>query len=549
MKHPLVPRGKELGLPVISGILLAISFPPFHLLFPPFIALVPYLVFVARSGGDKTASRSVARGSFWMGIVYYGMVLYWLFTALVWYTWLSLLAYIGAIVIMSGFLAAGGFAIHTMRVRHGMPFWISVPVFIVTVEWLRAQLGHLAFPWLGLGHSLTGFPYLVGFADIMGARGVTFWLAAINGLAAEWWLAGFKQRWHRWAVALLLLIGLPVSYSLFRWFTLQTRPVARVLVVQPNIPEDLKLDRQIARDTSRAALGALTREALARDSEIDLVLWPETAHPGFFEIDRSWTLWAASIARRSGTPLLYGTLDIERYDDGSFDYYNAALFLNQEGTGAGVYRKHYLVPIVERIPYVPIAWMRSIRRSAQDWHLPLIGNIGGFLRWFGGFGAGNQALVLSLDEDSGFGVLICYESIFPQLARTYRKDGADFLVNITNDSWFGRSRPWWSRTSALYQHPAHLVMRAIENRMGVARSANTGISGFVDPRGRNQQLTQLFRPTAVAGIVRTTDGLTIYTRLGDWVGWLAALAAFGLIAWSTWIQRNVERRNIEDRAE
>ncbi|KPK56682.1 MAG: hypothetical protein AMS21_12580, partial [Gemmatimonas sp. SG8_38_2] len=127
--------------------------------------------------------------------------------------------------------------------------------------------------------------------------------------------------------------------------------------------------------------------------------------------------------------------------------------------------------------------------------------------------------------NTGFGVLICYESIFPQLSRTYRKNGAEFLVNITNDAWFGRQHPWWSQTSALFQHPAHLVMRAIENRVGIARAANTGISLFVDPRGRVSQATPLFQPETRVGTVETTDGLTLYSRTGDWPGWLCALAS------------------------
>ena len=138
---------------------------------------------------------------------------------------------------------------------------------------------------------------------------------------------------------------------------------------------------------------------------------------------------------------------------------------------------------------------------------------------------------------AGFGVLICYESIFPQLSRTYRRQGADFLVNITNDAWFGRERPIWSRTSALTQHPSHLVMRAIENRIGVARSANTGISLFVDPRGRRSAATPLFRPATRVATVETTDGLTLYTRLGDWPGSLGAASAVLLLLASWWSDR------------
>jgi len=533
VKHPILPRGTELGLPVVSGLLLTLSFPPFHLLIPPFFALVPYLVFVDRATRDRAGGVSVRRATFWMGIVYFGTLLYWLFAALVFYTWLALLGYVITIVVLSGILALGGWGIHTLRWRHAIPFWISLPVFWTAAEWAQGHLGDVAFPWLGLGHSLTGYPALVGFADLTGVRGVAVWLAAINGLGAEWWLAGRRDRWRLRAVALALLIAVPIGYSLLRWSTLETRAAARVLVVQPNIPEDLKLDLDSAVDSSRTALANLTRSRLATESDLDLIVWPETAIPTYYTLVPEFTALAAEIARSSEAALLTGVLDYRRYDDGSLDRYNAALFIDRRGRPVGFYHKHYLVPIVERVPFVPLAWVHSLRRR----DLPLIG---AFLQWFGGFGRGTEEPVFRVDG-SGFGVLICYESIFPGLSRTYRRGGADFLVNITNDAWFGRQQPWWSRTAALYQHPAHMVMRAIENRVGVARSGNTGISMFVDPRGRVRQATRLFTPDARTAVVETTEGLTLYARLGDWPGTLAILAAVLLAGW-TWRWDRRERR-------
>ncbi len=530
LTHPLLPRRSELGLPLISGILLTLSYPPFHLLLPPFVALVPLLVFVGRSTADRAGAVSVRRGAFWMGVVHYATLLYWLFTALVFYTWLALLGYLITVVVLSALAAAAIWAVHHTRRRYGAPFWASLPVFWTAAEWLLGHLGDLAFPWLGLGHSLTGFPALIGIADLGGARGVTVWLAAINGLAAEWWLGGLARRWQPRLALLALLIGAPVGYSLWRWHSLDVRPAARVLVVQPNIPEDLKLEREAARDSSRVALDTLTRAGLRDTVALDLIVWPETAHPFFFDRDPTWTRWAARLAREGKTPLLFGTLDLELAPGSVAEFYNAAAFLTAEGALDGIYRKHHLVPIVERVPFVPSGWLRSVRRrAARGWQLPLVGDVGSFFRWFGGYGRGSEAVAFSV-EGARFGVLICYESIFAGLSREYRRAGADFVVNITNDAWFGRERPWWSRTSALYQHPAHLVMRAIENRMGVARAANTGISLFVDPLGRVHNATELFVPEARAATVATSPGLTLYSRLGDWPGWLSAAGVVLVLA-------------------
>jgi apolipoprotein N-acyltransferase len=127
-----------------------------------------------------------------------------------------------------------------------------------------------------------------------------------------------------------------------------------------------------------------------------------------------------------------------------------------------------------------------------------------------------------------YGVLICYESSYPEGSRQFRLAGADVLLNITNDAWYGRE-PLYARTTALWQHPAHMVMRAIENRVGVARSANTGISMFIDPVGRVYNATNLFEPDIRSDVVLTTDVLTLFTRFGDLTGKGAAAAALILV--------------------
>jgi apolipoprotein N-acyltransferase len=127
-----------------------------------------------------------------------------------------------------------------------------------------------------------------------------------------------------------------------------------------------------------------------------------------------------------------------------------------------------------------------------------------------------------------FGILICNESIFASHARTFRLLGADVFLNLTNDGWFG-GEAWYTRTSALWQHPAHLVMRAIEQRVGVARAANTGFSLFVDPIGRVYGQTELFQEVVRSETIYTSDVLTVYTRTGDVAGWTALLVTLGLL--------------------
>jgi apolipoprotein N-acyltransferase len=160
---------------------------------------------------------------------------------------------------------------------------------------------------------------------------------------------------------------------------------------------------------------------------------------------------------------------------------------------------------VERVPFVNPRWFAH-------------------LKYFGGYGRGKNLQPFTLPFGK-VGVLICYESIFPQRARTFRRNGANLIVNITNDAWFGESL-------APYQHEAHLALRAIENRVGIVRAANTGISGYIDPLGRFHGETQMDVPASRVYNAQTTNVLTPYVRIGDWLGTLALLATIAGLAWA-----------------
>jgi apolipoprotein N-acyltransferase len=288
------------------------------------------------------------------------------------------------------------------------------------------------------------------------------------------------------------------------------RPLAPVAVVQPNVPEDVKLREENRRRFIGIMAGA-TREALAA-ADPALVVWPETALPGFIVDHPDWVDSVRTLVGIEGAPILFGTIDLEWVDAFStppkYNYYNAALLADSLGRidAQPPYRKKYLVPIVERVPFLNPQWFSGID-------------------YFGGFGRGGEPppFALSFGE---VGTLICYESIYPQHARAFRQKGADLLANITNDAWFGHS-------SAPWQHFAHMRLRAIETRMAAVRSANTGISAYIDPLGRVVEATGLFVPAVHTWNVQTSDVITPYVRFGDWIGWLclAGTAAICLMQW------------------
>jgi apolipoprotein N-acyltransferase len=529
---------------LVSGVLLGLAHPPFHLLLPSFLALVPFVVWLESLPPGPEGRREARRGGFFLGLVYYTLVFYWLLIALIFYTALAILAFLAPVLILCTFLAWMAGAIHSVRERVGWPVWAAVPVFWTANEWLRGHLGDVAFPWMQLGDTLTGFPWLIGAADVVGSRGMSFWLALVNGLIAVCWMAYRARRRDRAAasltrpaVTLVLVLAVPTAYSLARWWTLEMRPVARVGVVQPNVPEDIKLQPTLAIDSAQRATATLAGAWDGGAADLDLVILPESALPAYIDPieTRGWPgrpdleAWVAALAVGVEAPVLYGALGGVDHPDGRWDYFNSAFLVSETGERKGRYDKRFLVPVVERVPFLNPRWF-------------------GGLSYLGGFGVGEWGRSYEVPvesagagETAAFGVMICYESIFSPLARHYRAAGADFLVNITNDAWFGREA-WWSRSSALWQHPAHLVMRAIETRVGIARSANTGVSELVDPLGRVTHATPLFEPAAFTGQVMTTDSRTVYVRFGDVVGWGSVLLAIAGLAQAILRGRMISRR-------
>src|SRR6266704_1677025 len=353
---------------------------------------------------------------------------------------------------------------------------------------------------------------LVQWADLAGARGVTLWLAWCSVMLVEAMVGNREQgagsRTLRWrpVVAVLATVLCAWAYGAWRARTLPIRELGTVGLIQPNEGFREKWDPRHA-DSVVAKLVTMSRGLEAR-GRVALMVWPEVAIPGYLQ--PAWDSSFAGLARESRTPILAGGIYGENHPDGSYDYFNAAFYFDSSGNWRRypVYEKHYLVPVVERVPFVPARLMQSV---------PGVG------RWSGGFGRGRSLPVYS-NTLGRFGVMICYESAFEDLARGYRRSGAEFLVNITNDAWYGR-------TAGPYQHAAHLVMRAIETRMGIARAANDGISEFLDPLGHTYAETGLEQEAMVADRLRTSDVIPLYVRLGDWVGTLCVLATLGLAVW------------------
>ncbi len=530
----MIPERGHRLLPAVSALLAVSAFPPFHLLIPSFVALVPLAVWVAdqndlrdavvgpgfrtddagREASDRDVSGRVFRGGAWFGVLYFGLLLYWMPLALAAFTWWAVPAYVAVVVVLG--LGAGCFTWALSRLIHrvGVPLWLALPLTWTALEWLRAHApGGLAFPWLGLGTSLTGYPEVVGAAELVGARGITLWLALLNGLIAEGVRAARTRDGARtsarWAAAFALVLAVPVAWGYWRAETLVVRPVGEVVVVQPNVTAQIRLDPVRSNDSTVASLARLLPEGAA--SSPDLVVWPEATFLGPIESDGSLRERVLAVAEKWTAPVVFGGIGETVTQEGDQIPLNSAFLTGRDGRLTDFrYDKHRLVPLVEGLPFRPGAW--------RD---------GGV--YVDSYGRGVDWPLGTMGEGARFGVLICYESIFADHARSFRLEGADFFLNLTNDGWFGRE-PWYTRTAALWQHPAHLVMRAIEHRVGVARAANTGFSLFVDPLGRVYGRTELFQAVVRSETIYTSDVRTWFTRTGDVAGWTALLLTLGLLA-------------------
>lgn len=491
-----------------SAALLVASFPPLHLLLPAFVALIPFAVRVEDLPPGPEGARRALEAGVVLGVASFGVLLYWMAVALHDVTVLAVPAYLGTVAVLGLLVGGVGWAAHRLRKGVGLPLWLALPLAWTSGEWIRAHLpGSLAFPWLELGTSLAGFPRIAGVAELVGTRGVGFWLALVSGLGAGVAVRIRDGRRWGWRAAVFVAAAVvPASWGLWRAATLDLRPVARVAVIQPETGPDGRWDPERATTSAREALADL--EGRVDPGAVDLVVWPETAFPVRLDAPEGAEAvdFLRDAARRLEAPMLAGAYETASGDGEA--RHNSAFLVDSAGLTGFVYRKRFLVPVVERTPLVAPP-------GSPD-------GLGGLVP-----GVGSSPGRLA--EGVAFGVLICYESAFAGAARDYRAAGADLLVNLTNDAWFG-GEAWYERTPGLWQHPAHLVMRAVEGRVAVARSARAGFSFFVDPLGRRYGIREPFDPGHSVATVRSTDVRTLYSRIGDVVGTGAVLLGTAALA-------------------
>lgn len=486
----------------LSGLMLFAAFPPLEYSFLAWIALIPLFWAITESApGEAFACGFIAGASFWLPSIF------WL-TRVTFIGWFGISLYCALYTAFFSMAAAWFFMLRSRRpgdASGGLSVLLGFPALWVALEYARAHL-MTGFPWNQLGISQHGNLALIQCADLGGVYAVSF-LVAMGNTAALMLLRESRRLALRPMVPILcfiLLLAAALVYGRHRIAVMGPNGSSvQIVSVQPNVPQQLKWSQDWAAEIYER-LRHSSDEACRRRKP-DLLVWPETALPDFLQ-SSAQSREVVEQVRSHGAPLLAGSMHFEEMP-GKSNYYNSS-FLFLPGRDAPlVYAKRHLVPFGEYVP---------------------LGNLFPFLRSIAGvyedFVPGHEVVVFDLSGCGKFSALICFEDIFPYLARDCVRAGARLLVNQTNDAWFDPLR-------ASRQHMTHCVFRCVENRVACLRSANTGLTCHIDRRGKvgasipPVQAKPEDPRVMFAEVAFAPDDmpLTFYTRRGDLIA-LACLA-------------------------
>jgi apolipoprotein N-acyltransferase len=511
-------------LPVASGLLVAASFPPFGVGILAWVGLAPLLYTLRQTGSLAAAVLAFLTGAlFYLGT----------------FSWAGGVAEIGLrnfllLMVPPASLYFLFFGVLYWLISRRIGAWILVgaPALWVALEYARSNLFFLSMPWNLLAHSQYRYLPVIQFADITGEYGISFLIVMVN----QFWSqipdlfskrrlapAPFKGRtkgtnWTAHFLPLVVVVGFLLFYGWYRLAAPDSSEHLRVALVQANV---------IARDNMSpaeqkehlTAYQRLTREVASEKPA--LIVWPASSLPAQF-ISRVVRRTVRQIAREAGTHLLVGGAGVEKFKprkNGQFPYSNTEFLIAPTGRLEKRYNKMRLVPFNEYLPLQgKFTWPRWITTLTKSF-IP------------------GETYTLFKVSGARFGAPICWESMFPDLFRRFVRDGAHFMVNVTNEGFFGR-------TGAPYQTLATNVFRAVENRVAIVRAATTGVSCYINPAGEivervhDTNGNDLFVSGVLVSDVPLSNKKTFYTVYGD----VFAYAAIGMAALMILVSLYAKRR-------
>ena len=509
-----------------SGVLLALSFPPYPTRFLLLIALVPifwyYLLVFPRVSAMSADIPGYSSGRLWLksgtavgfsfGITFFLMLLFWIANLIpassVHHPFVLIPGLVLLVVYLSCYPVIFTVSLSYLTGRFGSAALVFSPALWALTELARSR-GELGFSWGIVSASLVPYPVAIQGLSIYGPFGLSMVFVTVNLLVAIMIFDSRKKARLSSAGALVAIIAFHILWGAHEIAMIESiskgQGQADVAVVQPNLDLEIKWNPAY-RDTIFSQIERLTDEAASHGAK--LVIFPETAAPISIKATPNYLFRLEDRAAMDSVDLLMGFIDHERHG-GEWRSYNAAGLIDRKGNLTDIYHKVNLLPFGEKMPFSE--------------YLPFLSSIN-----FGqsNFDAGKRQTIFKSSEGS-FGVLICFESTFSDYTRRFISNGARFLVNITNDGWFGSGR-------GPNQHAELAILRAVENRVTLLRAANTGVSMVVDPAGRVTQRIGLNREGIIYTSIVPYRGPTIFTRFGLWIFFVMVLAniAGGIVALS-----------------
>jgi len=524
---------KNILLAIFGGLLCWAAWPTSWLFPLIFVAWIPILL-IEDSFSEKEIPKS-ARKLFGYAFIFF---IVWNISTTWWVKNASFGGSIAAFILNSLFMCIPFILFHKTKKRFGA----AIGYFALVSLWLTYEYAHqnweLTWPWLVLGNVFANFPQLVQWYEFTGSSGGTLWVLCLNILL---FLQLKKLRANSlevnglpdilkiyfgfsWKPLLLFTLPIVVSLILFKSYEEQGEAV-EIVVLQPNIDAYEKFERSKQKEYINKFVAM--SDSLISD-KTEFLVWPETSLPNTvwlnkLESNPSIKKCRELLAKHPDLTLITGATIIEQYDSKAtatarpfrndperfYDVYNGAMELNGENLEIEQYIKSKLVPGVERMPYP------GLFKFLGDYAIDLGGTAGSL-------GMQNEREVFTDDEGIKVAPVICYESVFAEYVTDYIKLGADFIFIITNDDW-------WGDTPGHRQHLRYASLRAIENRRAIARSANTGISAFIDQRGIIHQATTYKNPAVIKQKIKANKTLTFFSRHGDIISRLSIFCSVLLI--------------------
>ncbi len=452
------------------------------------VALIPF--FLALEG---TTPRQAAFLGYLFGFAQLGSILYWI-AVLEEAKYLGPLGWAALVGYLSVYYALFAWILRRATAMGFSSLWIT-PILWLGCEYLRGSQPWGGFNWGEIGYSQLPYPNLIFWAGLAGEYGITFFILLVNAYWVNVLLKrfkGFSMPAGEWARLFFPVICI-FTFASIANFIISSTPlhsVGRVALLQPSVNQEEKWTKAFENETYDRYENLIRTCA---KSNPDLILWPETGAPDLLKLNPALLSRVSRMVVEGGAPELVGCLDVSKEAQGGLDYFNAAMEFDEKGRSGMLYHKRHLVPFGEFMPF----------QKYLSFLGPIVSDLGNFT-------PGDRFEKLSARSFT-YSPTICYEAIFPGDMRRASQTGADALVNISNDAWYGH-------TAAAFQHAQMGIMRSAELRRPLLRAANTGISYITDPFGRLLISTSFFtQQTVIGDVLVVSHPMTFYAAWGNWL--------------------------------